>query len=67
MADARNARANLQKSDVLDQKQQLKQQRRSCVKKFRAPIPASVLASQATRRNHRPLKRVETESQSAKT
>jgi serine protease Do len=66
MAEARNARADLQKSDVLDQKQQLKQQSEALRQKISGADPGDVAAlrkelEETTAR----LKRVETESQSA--
>ena len=66
MADARNARANLQKSDVLDQKQQLKQQSEELRQKISGAEPGDVASlrkelEETTAR----LKRVESESQSA--
>ena len=66
MADARSARADLQKSDVLDQKQQLKQQSEDLRQKISGAEPADVASlrkelEETTAR----LKRVETESQSA--
>ncbi len=66
MADARNARASLQQSDVLDQKQQLRQQSEELRQKISGAEPGDVsslrqqLAETTTR-----LKRVENESQSA--
>ncbi len=66
MADARSARADLQKSDVLDQKQQLKQQSEELRQKISGAEPGDVASlrkelEETTAR----LKRVETESQSA--
>lgn len=66
MADARSARADLQKSDVLDQKQQLKQQSEDLRQKISGAEPGDVASlrkelEETTAR----LKRVETESQSA--
>jgi DNA-binding response OmpR family regulator len=66
MADARNARADLQKSDVLDQKQQLKQQSEALRQKISGADPGDVASlrkelEETTAR----LKRVESESQSA--
>jgi serine protease Do len=66
MADARNARADLQQTDVLAQKQQLKQQSDELRQKISGADPGDVsslrqqLAETTTR-----LKRVESESQSA--
>jgi len=66
MADARNARASLQQSDVLDQKQQLRKQSEELRQKISGAEPGDVsslrqqLAETTTR-----LKRVENESQSA--
>jgi len=66
MADARNARAAFQKADVLDQKQQLKQQSEELRQKISGAEPGDVSAlrkelEETTAR----LKRVENESQSA--
>jgi DNA-binding response OmpR family regulator len=66
MADARNARADLQKSDVLGQKQQLKQQSEELRQKLSGADPGDVASlrkelEETTAR----LKRVETESESA--
>jgi DNA-binding response OmpR family regulator len=66
MADARNARADLQKSDVLDQKEQLKKQSEALRQKISGADPGDVASlrkelEQTTAR----LKRVESESQSA--
>jgi DNA-binding response OmpR family regulator/S1-C subfamily serine protease len=66
MAEARSARANLQKSDVLDQKQQLKQQSEELRQKISGADPGDVASlrrelEETTAR----LKRVESESQSA--
>ena len=66
MADARSARADLQKSDVLDQKQQLKQQTEQLRQKISGADPgdATSLRKQLEETTAR-LKRVETESDSA--
>jgi len=66
MADARNARANLPQSDVLAQKQQLKQQSDELRQKISGADPGDVssLRQQLAETTSR-LKRVETESQSA--
>jgi DNA-binding response OmpR family regulator len=66
MADARNARANLQKSDVLDQKQQLKQHSEELRQKISGAEPSDVssLRKELEETTAR-LKRVESESQSA--
>src|SRR6266567_7258582 len=66
MAEARSARADLQQSDVLDQKQQLKQQSDELRQKISGAEPADVssLRQQLEETTGR-LKRVETESQSA--
>jgi DNA-binding response OmpR family regulator/S1-C subfamily serine protease len=66
MADARSARADLQKSDVLAQKQQLKQQSEELRQKISGAEPGDVssLRQQLEETTTR-LKRVETESQSA--
>src|SRR5260370_14620618 len=66
MADARSARADLQRSDVLTQKEQLKQQSED----LRQKISGAQLGDVASLRREleettTPLKRVETESQSA--
>jgi DNA-binding response OmpR family regulator/S1-C subfamily serine protease len=66
MADARSARADLQQSDVLAQKQQLKQQSEELRQKISGAEPGDVASlrkelEETTAR----LKRVETESQSA--
>ena len=66
MADARNARADFQKADVLDQKQQLKQQSEELRQKLSGAEPGDVASlrkelEETTTR----LKRVESESQSA--
>ncbi len=66
MADARSARADLQQSDVLTQKQQLKQQSDELRQKISGADPGDVssLRKQLEETTTR-LKRVETESQSA--
>jgi DNA-binding response OmpR family regulator/S1-C subfamily serine protease len=66
MADARNERANLQQSDVLQQKQQLKQQSEELRQKISGAEPGDVsaLRKQLEETTTR-LKRVETETQSA--
>jgi DNA-binding response OmpR family regulator/S1-C subfamily serine protease len=66
MADARSARANLPQSDVLAQKQQLKQQSDELRQKISGADPGDVssLRQQLAETTSR-LKRVETESQSA--
>jgi DNA-binding response OmpR family regulator len=66
MADARNARADLQQTDVLAQKQQLKQQSDELRQKISGADPSDVsrLRQQLEETTTR-LKRVETESQSA--
>ena len=66
MADARSARAGLQQSDVLAQKQQLKQQSDELRQKISGAEPGDVsaLRNQLEETTTR-LKRVETESQSA--
>jgi DNA-binding response OmpR family regulator len=66
MADARSARAELQKSDVVAQKQQLTQQSEELRQKISGAEPgdASSLRKQLEETNAR-LKRVETESESA--
>ncbi len=66
MADARSARANLQQSDVLQQKQQLKQQSDELRQKISGAEPSDVsaLRKQLEETTIR-LKRVEIESQSA--
>src|SRR5260370_42398822 len=66
MAEARSARADLQQSDVLDQKQQLKQQSDELRQKISGAEPGDVssLRQQLEETTAR-LKRVETESQSA--
>jgi DNA-binding response OmpR family regulator/S1-C subfamily serine protease len=66
MADARSARAALQQSDVLDQKQQLKQQSEELRQKISGAEPGDVAAlrKQLDETTSR-LKRVETESDSA--
>ena len=66
MADARNARASLQQSDVLDQKQQLRQQSEELRQKISGAEPGDVssLRQQLAETTAR-LKRVENESQSA--
>ncbi len=66
MADARSARADLQKSDVLDQKQQLKQQSEELRQKISGAEPGDVssLRKELEETTAR-LKRVESESQSA--
>jgi len=66
MADARNARADLQQSGVLDQKQQLKRQSEELRQKISGAEPADVssLRQQLEETTTR-LRRVETESQSA--
>ncbi len=66
MADARSARADLQKSDVLVQKEQLKQQSEELRQKISGAEPGDVssLRKQLEETTTR-LKRVETESQSA--
>ena len=66
MADARSARADLQRSDVLTQKEQLKQQSEELRQKISGAEPGDVASlrrelEETTTR----LKRVETESQSA--
>jgi len=66
MADARNARADFQKADVLDQKQQLKQQSEALRQKISGADPSDVgsLRKELEETTAR-LKRVESESQSA--
>ncbi len=66
MADARSARADLQQSDVLTQKEQLKQQSDELRQKISGADPGDVssLRKQLEETTTR-LKRVETESQSA--
>src|SRR5260370_11975487 len=66
MAETRSARADLQQSDVLDQKQQLKQQSDELRQKISGAEPGDVssLRQQLEETTAR-LKRVETESQSA--
>jgi DNA-binding response OmpR family regulator len=66
MADARNARADLQQTDVLAQKQQLRQQSDELRQKISGADPSDVsrLRQQLEETTTR-LKRVETESQSA--
>jgi DNA-binding response OmpR family regulator/S1-C subfamily serine protease len=66
MADARSARAELQQSDVLEQKQQLKRQSEELRQKISGAEPGDVsaLRKQLEETTTR-LKRVETESQSA--
>jgi len=66
MADARSARADLQQSDVLTQKEQLKQQSDELRQKISGADPGEVssLRKQLEETTTR-LKRVETESQSA--
>jgi len=66
MADARSARADLQQSDVLTQKEQLKQQSDELRQKISGAEPGDVssLRKQLEETTTR-LKRVETESQSA--
>ena len=66
MADARSARAGLQQSDVLTQKEQLKQQSEELRQKISGAEPGDVsaLRKQLEETTTR-LKRVETESQSA--
>lgn len=66
MADARSARADLQKSDVLEQKQQLKQQSEELRQKISGADPGDVasLRKELEETTVR-LKRVESESQSA--
>src|SRR6266571_5010743 len=66
MAEARSARADLQQSDVLDQKQQLKQQSDELRQKISGAEPGDVssLRQQLEETTAR-LKRVETESHSA--
>ena len=66
MADARTARADLQKADVLDQKQQLKQQSEALRQKISGADPGDVasLRKELEETTVR-LKRVENESQSA--
>ena len=66
MADARSVRANLQQTDVLTQKQQLKQQSDELRQKISGADPSDVssLRQQLEETTTR-LKRVETESQSA--
>ena len=66
MADARNARADFQKADVLDQKQQLKQQSEALRQKISGADPGDVgsLRKELEETTAR-LKRVESESQSA--
>ena len=66
MADARSARADLQQTDVLAQKQQLKQQSDELRQKISGADPGDVssLRRQLEETTSR-LKRVETESQSA--
>jgi len=66
MADARSARADLQQSDALAQKQQLKQQSDELRQKISGADPGDVsaLRKQLEETTSR-LKRVETESQSA--
>jgi S1-C subfamily serine protease len=66
MADARNARADLRQSDVLQQKQQLKQQSDELRQKISGAEPGEVssLRKQLEETTTR-LKRVESESQSA--
>jgi DNA-binding response OmpR family regulator/S1-C subfamily serine protease len=66
MADARTARADLQKADLLDQKQQLKQQSEALRQKLSGADPGDVasLRKELEETTVR-LKRVENESQSA--
>ncbi len=66
MADARNARADLRQTDVLEQKQQLKQKSDELRQKISGAEPGEVtsLREQLEETTTR-LKRVETESQSA--
>jgi serine protease Do len=66
VADARSARATLQQSDVLEQKQQLKQQSEELRQKISGAEPGDVAAlrKQLDETTSR-LKRVETESDSA--
>jgi DNA-binding response OmpR family regulator/S1-C subfamily serine protease len=66
MADARSVRANLQQSDALAQKEQLKQQSEELRQKLSGAEPGDVsaLRKQLEETTSR-LKRVETESQSA--
>src|SRR5712692_10610476 len=66
MADARNARADLQQSDVLEQRQQLKQQSEELRQKISGAEAGEVSAlRQQLDETTTRLKRVETESQSA--
>jgi len=66
MADARNARANLRQSDVLEQRQQLKQQSDELRQKISGAGSGDVSTLQKQlEETTRRLKRVETEAQSA--